>query len=60
MPIEVLQRQHPRIYKEAHDYAWEKTCNLYNRHDGRLGGFQLEVHSAIRDAYIAAKGINVI
>ena len=53
-------KMHPRFFVKAHNYAWEKICKLFKRNDGYLGGFQLEVHSAIRDAYLMGKGIKTI
>lgn len=60
LTTDMVSRMHPRLFLKAHDYAWEKTCELFNRHDGYLGGFQLEVQSAIRDAYLMGKGIKTL
>lgn len=58
MSEEELMSKHPRLHRNSHEYAWAKTCEIYDRHDGYLSFEQLKLYEVIRQAWLAGHGID--
>lgn len=58
MNADELNRKHPKLYIKSHWYAWQKTCDVYDRHDGYLSYEQLKLYEIIRQAWLAGHGID--